>query len=273
MSWKNILVHIDGTARVAVRLALAVALAKKHQARLTGVFGQLAEPEKIGTVVNWPSRDYIEAAAASKAQFESAARQVNDARWLDVNRGSAAEVTSHVVQCARFADLVVMGQYDSNHADIVVQSLVEEVVLHSGRPVLIVPFVGDFFALGNRPLIAWTDATGSARAVHEALPLIDVRDEVRVVCIADTEEEAQLASDELAANLRGHGMAAHMEPFSTEDNDALGLMDMVLNRASDHSADLLVVGGEAPSGLFAGRRVSDMRYLLTHMTLPVLMSS
>lgn len=272
MTWKNILVHIDAAERSALRLALAVKLARQNQARLSVVFGQLAEPEQVGTVVTWPSRAYVEAAAAGKARFEAATQGLADARWLDLNRGGIAELSAQLVAQARFADLVVMGQYDARQAAIASPQLVEEVVLHSGRPVLILPYIGEFADIGRHPLIAWTDSAGSARALHDALPLYAGCDAARVVSIAVRPDEALAASGELAATLAAQGVSVRCEEFASGENEQLAITDMLLNRVSDHGIDLLVVGGDAPTGLF-GKRDSDMKQILAHMTVPVLMSN
>jgi len=58
--------------RTAVRLAFAIALARKHDARLVGVFGHRALPDQVGVVATWPSADYVAAAQASKAAFDTA---------------------------------------------------------------------------------------------------------------------------------------------------------------------------------------------------------
>ena len=45
MALKNLMVHLDQGGRTAARLELAVSLARQHQARLVGVFGQRGLPD------------------------------------------------------------------------------------------------------------------------------------------------------------------------------------------------------------------------------------
>ena len=45
MALKNLMVHLDQGERTAARLELAVSLARRHQARLVGVFGQRGLPQ------------------------------------------------------------------------------------------------------------------------------------------------------------------------------------------------------------------------------------
>jgi hypothetical protein len=51
--------------------------------------------------------------------------------------------------------------------------LAEELVIHSGRPVLVVPYAGEYTHAGRRPLIAWDHSRESAHALNAALPLIE----------------------------------------------------------------------------------------------------
>jgi nucleotide-binding universal stress UspA family protein len=67
-----------------------------------------------------------------------------------------------------------------------------------------------------------------------------------------------------------HGIAVATEVVLVED---FGVMDMLLNRASDRSADLLVMGAHGSIGFPFESRGAGTRYILRHMTVPVLMSS
>jgi nucleotide-binding universal stress UspA family protein len=75
---------------------------------------------------------------------------------------------------ARSADLLVLGQRDPDQMTNVVNP--EEVILGSGRPVLVVPYIRRIEQLGTRMLVAWNGSREAARAVHDALPLMAVAD-------------------------------------------------------------------------------------------------
>jgi len=66
------------------------------------------------------------------------------------------------------------------------------------------------------------------------------------------------------------GVAAKPEVLVVED---FGIMDLLLNRVSDRSADLLVMGAHGQLGFPFVSRGAGTRYILQHMTVPVLMSS
>ena len=72
MALKDLTVHLDRGERTRVRLALAVSLARDHQASLTGLFAQRAPAQHVGVVAAWPTQEYTDAAEASPAAARAA---------------------------------------------------------------------------------------------------------------------------------------------------------------------------------------------------------
>lgn len=270
MSLKHLMVHLDESPRTAARLALAVSLARKYQARLIGVFGQLAQSQSVGVVASWPTPEYAAAAHASKAEFDQAAAGLPHVEWHDINRGSEAELVRRVTEQARHVDLVIMGQYNEHAKSAVPADLVEEIVLNAGRPVLILPYAGSFPEVGRRPLVAWSDVREAARALNDALPLMEGCEKATVMSFAPNAEEARSACDHVVGHLASHGIRAEAEVNVVTD---IGIMDMLLNASSDLGTDLLVMGAHGHIGLPFMSRGAGTRYILRHMTVPVLMSN
>jgi nucleotide-binding universal stress UspA family protein len=71
------------------------------------------------------------------------------------------------------------------------------------------------------------------------------------------------------AHLRMHGVEARYERMIV---DEFGMVDHLLNRASDWSADLTVIGGFGVRGFPYLARTNTTRDLLRSMTTPVLLS-
>jgi len=271
---KNLLVHLDQRERSQARLELAVALARRHGARLVGLFGQLAHAHQVGLVASWPPPAYAQAAEASRARFAATVGNLPEAQWIDANRGSEAEVVRVVTNAARHFDLVVMGQHEDAAGAQVPPDLVAEVVHASGRPVLIVPYIGDFAHVGSRPLVGWSDTRESARALTDAIPLLQGCERAHVLSVADRVEDAEAACTAAALHLGCHGIRAEVEALASPGDGSIGVMDLLLNRITDLAADLLVMGGHrTESGLFGGSRGAGTRHVLRQMTAPVLMSS
>lgn len=269
MSLSSIIVHLDSGPRTAIRLDICVRLAERHGARLIGVFARLAPPHRVGVVGRWPSAEYQADAAASRMAFTAATAGLAAAEWIDLNRGAEPEVLGRFTLLARTADLVVLGQHDPEHAVPVPVDLVEHVVTEAGRPVLVVPFAGDFPSLGQRPFLAWHDGAQAARAAHDGLALLPAGAAVRVVSVARDGAPAPESVPYLLAHLAARGFAAIAEHLVTDD---AGLMDALLARVADHGADLMMMGAFSGQGLpFLGRG-SGTRFILRHMTVPVLLS-
>lgn len=270
MSLKNLMVHLDAGERAGVRLALAVGLARRHGARLIGVFGQRAAAQRVGVVATWPSAEYVAARDASKAAFEAAASGLARAEWIDVNRGSDAEVLRQVTNQARHADLVILGQREHGGNTLLPEDFVMEVVLECGRPVLVIPYAGSFAEVGKRPMLAWHDSREAAHALNDALPLLEGCEDAWVLSFATRHDDAASSCAGVVRHLADHGITAKPEVLVVED---FGIMDLLLNRVSDRSADLLVMGAHGQIGFPFVSRGAGTRYIMQHMTVPVLMSN
>ena len=270
MSLKNLMVHLDQSGRSPARLELAVALAQKHQARLVGVFGQRAEAERVGIVAIWPSAAYVAAAAQTKALFEKLTGGLECAEWHDINRGSDNELFRQITDLARYSDMIIMGQHEEGKDTLVPAELPEEVIVNSGRPVLMVPYAGSFPASFLRPLIAWNKSREAAHALNDALPLIKGCDEVTVVSLDSRHDHASACCAELTSHLNCHGIKVKTDVLVVDD---IGVMDMLLNRVTDRDADLLVMGAHGQIGFPFVSRGAGTRYILRHMTVPVLLSN
>ena len=270
MALKNLMVHLDQGERTAARLNLAVSLARKHQARLRGVFGQRGTAQQVGVVASWPSQEYVEARDASKAMFENATEGLPGAEWHDINRGGDAEVLRQIINLARHSDLVILGQHDERVKAYVPEDLAMEVIVDSGRPVLVFPYAGNFTEIGKHPLIAWNDAREAAHALNDSLSLIHDCDEAMVLSFTSRREDGELSCSEVARHLASHDIKARTEVMLVQD---FGIMDMLLNRITDRGADLLIMGAHGHIGFPFVSRGGGTRYILRHMTVPVLLSN
>lgn len=269
MTLKNILVHLDRGERCVARLDLAVNLAKRHGARLVGLFAETSRAHSIGVVPVWPPESYREAAAASKAQFEQETTEIADAEWRDANRGGAQEVIHAVIEAAHHVDLVLLGQDAGDEPSPAPSGMAEQVILNCGRPVLVLPYAGRVETVGVRPLIAWNHSREAARALNDALPLIANCESATVASFVPHPDEERAAARDCLTQLACHGIKAAVEVMTP---DGVGVMDMLLNRTVDVGADLLVMGAHSHIGFPYLHRGGGTRHILAHMTAPVLMS-
>ena len=281
MALKDILVHLDLTSRSHVRMELAAGLAVRHGAHLVGVH-----------VIDIPSVNYFYGAAMPfvpanpdeivdriRAEATAAAEPLETAfgdclrrnglegEWRLVEGSPPAMVALH----ARYADLCVVGQpnpYEPQDADAVTVAT----VMTSGRPVLAIPFAGDYPTIGERVLVAWNASREAARAVNDALPLLVGAQQVTILAINPERGvggHGDVPAADIALHLARHGLkaeAAHTVAKDIADGEAL------LSYAADIGADLIVAGAYGHSRarelVFGG----VTRTLINEMTAPVLLS-
>jgi nucleotide-binding universal stress UspA family protein len=268
MALANILVHLDSRPRTAARLGLSLRIAERCGARLTGMFAERAEAHVVGTVATWPSERYVAARDKAQAAFAAATAPLEDrAAFIDVNRGSDHEIVRRATEIARAFDLVVLGQAQD---DVPVPAkLPDEVIAESGRPVLVVPYVGTYADVGARPLFAWHGERGAARAAFDALPLVTNGCEALIVEVGHKGDQRYEFSDLLVANLARHKVDARYQHVVVED---ISVSDALLSAISDHSADLMAIGAFDAGWRFLFGHGSGTPQILAHMTAPVLFS-
>ena len=270
--YRQILVHIDGTPRAAVRLDVAVRLAKLAGGDLTGVFAQI-DPDERGGIAQRPSERLGQAAVAAEQAFRLAcAGQGLAGEWLRLPFGEHNFIIRELAICSRYYDLTVLGQFDpeSDHR-VVPAELNEEIVLQSGGPVLIVPFAGTFASLGQRVMVAWNGSREAARALRDAMPVLTAAARVSVLGLhlRTAEADAGLPRINIVDRLHAQGITADYDVVAPS---SVGTMDMVLSGAADIAADLIVMGAFAQYVFPSFSRGAGTRYILRHMTVPVLMS-
>lgn len=279
MGIRDILVHLDATAPSAARLDLAAALARRHGAHLTGLavieiaLPPIASPDgggaALGPLLDAMRRDALAEAEGLRAAFEATLRRT-DARgsWVQVEGMTAEQVAVH----GRHADLIVLGQEQPGGATPTAAAVIEAALFSSGRPVLVVPHAGRFADAGRHALIGWNARREATRALHDALPLLADGGTATVLTVdaePGTDGHGEQPGADIARHLERHGVRTTIENATSGGLDAA---DVMLNRAAETSADLLVIGAYGHSRLRELVLGGVTRSILRQMTLPVLMS-
>ncbi|MBB4265099.1 universal stress protein [Roseospira visakhapatnamensis] len=277
MSLKDILVHVDSSRHCGTRLEAAAALAARHGARLTGLFVRTTPhvPQfvmsQLGPEVAQAQRRFAnEAAAKARAAFDEAVTATGVSAEFRTPEGEMLET---LVLHARYSDLVVIGQYDrrdDNMADE--REAADHVILDSGRPVVVIPHAGHFPVIGDTVLVAWNASREATRAVNDALPLLRAAKTVHVLVINPRHNgvhgHGEIPGADIAGHLARHGVNAIAEHVVAHEVDA---GNMLLSRASDAGADLIVMGAYGRSRLRELVLGGATWHILNHMTVPVMM--
>ena len=279
MTYKTILVHCDASKSVAHRLDVAAGLAQRFDAHLVGLHVRPSFEAPMYIEGSYPMDDLYKAyeenvkadqTAASAAFAKAIKGMALSSEWRVVEGFSESVLALH----ARYADLVVVGQTDpETTANTPTPSdLPETVALSTGRAVLVVPYIGVRKAPGDVVMLCWNASRESARAATEALPLLQAASQVVVLAVdAETSAAGHGAEPgaDAAAWLSRHGIKVTVQRDSAPDAD---IGNMILSRAAEHGADLIVMG------IYGHSRMRELvlggasRTLLSSMNLPVLMA-
>lgn len=280
MALQDMLLHLDTSAEGKARLGLAAALGARHGAHLVGLHvaearmpaGLTADAggAALGLVMARLREEDEAQAENARVSFEDRIRRDGlSGEWRAV-RGRAVET---IAMQARYADLTILGQPrpGSDEARLAGE-LLEGVLFASGRPVLMVPYAGQFGAVGNRVVIGWNATREATRAVADALPFLVGAAEVVLLAINPSpglEGHGELPAADMAQHLARHGVRATAQQVVSHD---VGEADVLLNSAADLGADLIVMGAYGHSRLRQMVFGGVTRGILPRMTVPVLLS-
>ena len=272
LSPKSILLHLDSSPQTEQRIKIARHVAEVFDAQVTALYcitaALLRYPfalEGAATALSMMDELDKEAKKSAQATFEKACAGSARLRWSESKNGTGA--TWEFIRRAFYSDLMILGQQEEGHFlnEELPFDFLTNVLIQSGRPALIVPYVGLSNPIAQTILVAWKPTREAARAVSAALPWLHQAKYVHVVCYGT---ELQLALEALSVFLKAHGISAILHQGGTESGHA---GEHLLSLAADVQADLLIMGcyghTRARQWVFGG----VTHTILRSMTVPVLM--
>ncbi|SFJ78691.1 universal stress protein [Bradyrhizobium sp. cf659] len=151
----------------------------------------------------------------------------------------ADQIASILAEQARFSDLTLIPvkPHDSR-----TEHIIETLLFESGRPLLLCPeqHVDVLRPEFENVMIAWDHSARAARAVGDALPILQAAASVRVVTVADDETDAIVQSGTaLVDHLREHGVRGS---FETTKGGGSSIGKVLGSWANSHAIDAIVMG-------------------------------
>ena len=269
---KSILLHLDSSERVADRIRLARSLAENFDAQVT------AQACRSLDLVNYPYRSrytpdtlvMLEELSQDERDgifdvFSSIAGDSPRMHWAE----PLEEGPDAFARRALYADLLLLGQRDPEDPvdGELPANFLSSLLVQSGKPGLVLPYVDSGAAVGRNVLIAWKETSEAARAVSAALPWLRQARQVHAVAYG---ADASRALEDLRGSLRLRGVASvDLHPCGPGKKD---VGDGLLSRAAEWGADLLVMGCYGHSRAREWLMGGATRVVLQSMTIPVLMS-
>jgi len=257
MPLKDLLIHLDSYPypTPSAEIADAVAFAASLGATLTALAVGIRIPLESNRIA-----DYLiglsKAVAEQEAESDAACRKMlaeftakaQAAQVFGEAVGKVCDlygVNDLVVREARTRDLclIPLGPRYSGQ-----QEVAEAVVFQSGRPVLIFTGGKAHFAQGlKRVVVAWDGSACAARAVAEALPLLRVAAEVRILAVLGEKPTLRAGmAPALVRHLAAHGISGDLDEVEAHGSKIGDVLDAYLH---DTVPDLLVMGAYGHSRL------------------------
>jgi len=260
MSYKTILAPMifEETARAVSEAAMMIAGAArghvigKHVRQIYHYYPPMAY-SSIGVA---PARSYDQAMTDAIRSFADAQKSLFDevcdasgahhvsmhdaprkrgltASWSD-ERGTVPDA---IGRAARVADLSIAALPGKEGGSIEVD-LIENLLVSSGKPVLLVPRTG-LAAYPENILICWDGSRSAARAMEAALAFLTAAKTIRIVTLKTVDADTP-DLDEAIAYLGMHGLKATADLIAKPKGS---LSKRILDEADNAGSDLIVMGG------------------------------
>lgn len=275
MTVKNILVAFNGTETAEGALGMALALGRRHDAHVTGLFAH-AVPAHYGQLGNYMTADMANMLARQEEEIEAKVRGAweaalkaedsNDRVSFFVERRYPNDV---LAEFARTYDLVVVGQPEGDSFDAYQEPHPDSIALYSGRPVLMVP--KGYRAVGDPKdvVVAWDGKRAAARALAEAMAMVEKDGKVTVLSVGDRVEDLRRPGRDIMEHLSRHDVEAELLTLPTAGRS---IGEVILEACSIGGTGLLVMGAYEHSRFAETFLGGVTKNVLRSATVPVLMA-
>lgn len=246
MTYASLLVAVEDGRESDSRLELACDLAVAYDALLIGVsVGAIApplyDPLAGGAMVGELLALYRDMAEADVERARLRFAEITAARSVEAEwRGGVGYPSDFCSRAARGADLVILGGRNRRapgHAPDVA-----DVLVGSGRPLLVTPPTWLRSPVGSPALVAWKDSREARHALAGALPLLQRAADVTLlsVCASEDQDSARAETAEVVRYLARHKVAARPVVAVAHDQSTAS---RILDQADACGAGLIVAGG------------------------------
>lgn len=275
--FKDLLVPLIDAPGDAAALEAAFALARMHEGHVAALivvplylppaFEWGAMPGDLYASLHAEARAHAAGLAAATRARTAAIDVPFELRVVETEVVPAARTAAlH----ARHADLAVLAAAPDDAGRRAAQALFLDLLLDAGRPVLHVP--GPAVLPPRRVVVAWQPTREAARALHDALPLLQRAQRVDVLSIdpvVDEHRHGELPGADIGTHLARHG--CNVEVIVRPRQEA-SVGRALLRHVQETGADLVVAGGYSHTRLREQWLGGVTRTLYEESPVPVLFS-
>lgn len=272
MSIKSILSVYSGEAAHGSGLRHALKLAQHYDGWMTGslIRGHSVLERRFAPMLSDTALKSIQGAdedrvSGIRARFELRLTEAGRGRMADFIECDSDET---LAAAARSFDLVVMGPHHAEPGEDHLSAHPEYVATHSGRPVLIIPDDYDASGLAQNALVAWDGRRSCARALGDALPVLEEKATVTILTAKNITIDHDSPTSPLKL-LERHGINAIYRHVAKSPKS---VGSTILQVAQELDAKLIVMGAFERSRLAQDIIGGSTREVMRNSDVPVFLS-
>lgn len=272
MAIKDLAVAYNGTANSHAALRLAVRMAAKYGASITGLHvnpplnldNQTRQwiPDSILETLQKAEQDSV---SGIKAQFReelAALGHTSKGDWI----AEQGEPNRVLAKGARYFDILLVGQFTASNG-VKAEIRPEDIVLLSGKPVIVVPKKYADRPFNEFAVVAWDGSRPAARALTDAMQILETKSRIDIVTVVPKDTPPDCGHD-ILRHLRRHGIDARQVVLP----DSGGIANTILTHCGKTDPDILVMGAYSRTRIREDIFGGTTRDVLENLTVPVLMA-
>lgn len=205
-------------------------------------------------------------AEAARQRISTAATAAGVACEFHLIQEPLSSLRERLLGLARASDLVILPR--ATHYLALTKDMIDTMLFKSGRPVIAVPSVWESGARLEKIMVAWDGGARAARAVGDALPLLQRAQLVEILCVAPDTSKSVIGAD-IASHLARHCAKVALTDLPTQHGDVARTLRM---HVAANKVDLLVMGAYAHPRLLEIVLGGVTNDLLSEAEVPLFMS-
>ncbi|MGQ3676392.1 universal stress protein [Xanthobacter sp. TB0139] len=273
---RDILVNLTEGVEKDAACDFAASMALRFHAHLTGVSVSYeidVPPFYMGALptdfIEAQFRENEEAAKKAAARFSQKVSALNVPHEVQTLTASLGVAAQQFLEMSRLYDLTIVSQPNPDKPGPE-EVIAENVLMDSGRAVLVVPYEQVEPFKGERILLAWDGGRAAARALAEAMPLLNQASTIDVLRVGGDADESRVSVEELERHLSRHELKVQVHTIALESGQSVS--GVIMEQARTLGSDLVVMGGYGHSRLREMVLGGVTREIFTSMSVPVLMA-
>lgn len=259
-------VAVDIAARLDAKISTLFCAIRRHVPKglLSGVAGV------VPGLVGHEREEAVGAAQQLLDTFSDLARQRNVMGQAVYRQCFPEDVPNLLAGYARVNDLTILPMPEGSYFDQLASHwYLEAALFDSGRPILVLPhgYAPRSNGFGTA-VVAWDQTKSAARALADAIPMLQSAESVRVVTITNDKPILKEPPPyEVVLYLKAHGIEAAYEAIDAKGRGAAQVLDHSLR-----AGDLLVMGAYGHSRLRETVFGGVTKDMLAKPPVPIFMS-